>query len=111
MHIAAVSPTSSPDQRRAPRKTTEWQATCRTRRAVVAGAVLDVSPHGAFFAVIDSAEVERLRKIIEVKDKVSLEVERNGIGESTREGVIRWVGYSSTHRQMGFGVEFFSSTS
>jgi hypothetical protein len=93
--------------RRGVRRGAAWEAACRLEGATVAGAILDISAHGVFFALADPSAIERLRRLIVVDARVALRFESApGLEGLELPGRIRWTGVSATHGRVGFGVEF-----
>lgn len=91
------------NSRRVQRRLTSWLAQCRIEGLVIAGSVLDISAHGAFF----SPDGQQVPLAIGQVVAIAFESEPNlaGIDLPCR---VRWVGYSSAHGCVGVGLEFVS---
>lgn len=78
-------------------------AQCRIEGQVVAGSVLDISAHGAFFCPEEHEPPLLVGQVV----AIAFESEPNlaGIDLPCR---VRWVGYSSAHGRRGVGLEFVS---
>jgi hypothetical protein len=91
------------NSRRVQRRLTAWLAQCRIEGRVVAGAVLDISAHGAFFSPDGQPPSLFVGQVV----AIAFESEPNlaGIDLPCR---VRWIGFSSAHGRQGVGLEFVS---
>lgn len=96
----------SVENRRAPRRRTSWQGACRLRTGQLAGAILDISAHGAFFAPEGVRSRDELARRLRVDEKIALRFDDEGLDGLEIPARVKWIGYSPTHDAVGFGVEF-----
>jgi hypothetical protein len=91
------------NSRRVQRRLTAWNAQCRIEGNVIAGSVLDISAHGAFFCPDTQHPDLAIGQVV----AIAFESEPNlaGIDLPCR---IRWIGYSNAHGREGVGLEFVS---
>jgi hypothetical protein len=94
------------EQRRAPRRVTGWRATSRAPSGIIVGEILDISAHGAFFAPADDGTGLSLARQFSLDQKIALQFSEEALVGLELPAKIRWIGYSPTHRRVGFGVEF-----